>query len=135
MSDGKQQPEAADSDNDNGVAPPAAPVQGGEVRRHVDSSKIRQFVTHIKSAVRQVGEHIIEALADDSTVAVLTTVVIGPDGGQRIVSAGLDPEMMLEVQKILLNAQEEREEEIPCVGFHCYLKNRPDGEKKSKGSD
>ena len=97
-----------------------------EVIQKVDRQAIRQFVTELKTAEQQVGEHIIEALADDQTVAVLTTVVMGPDGRQRIVSAGLDPRLMAEVQSILVEAQEKRVEEVPCVGFHCYVRNRDD---------
>jgi len=56
---------------------------------------------------------------------VLTTVVIGPEGGQVIVSAGLDPEMLEDVQNMLGKAQQARSEDIPCVGFHCFLKRKP----------
>ena len=91
----------------------------------VDTNQIKQFVTQIRSAEHQVGEHIITALQDPDTVAVLTTVVIGPEGGQHIVSAGLDPETLEEVQKMLVKAEEDRHEDIPCVGFHCFLKRKP----------
>ena len=95
------------------------------VIQDVDSNQIKQFVTQIRSAEHQVGEHIIDALQDPDTVAVLTTVVIGPEGGQHIVSAALDPETLEEVQKMLVKAEEERREETPCVGFHCFLKRKP----------
>ncbi len=94
------------------------------VAQDVDSDQIKHFVTQIKSAEHQVGEHIINALQDPETVAVLTTVVIGPEGGQHIVSAALDPEMLEEVQQMLLKAEEERREETPCVGFHCFIKRK-----------
>lgn len=100
------------------------------VTNEVDEQQIRHYVTEIKSVEQQVGEHIIAALRDPSTVAVLTTVVIGQDAKQHIVSAGIDPEMMGQIQHILAQAEREREEEIPCVGFHCYLKKR--GEKKDE---
>ena len=67
-------------------------------------------------------------LQDSETVAVLTTVVIGPEGGQHLVSAALDPEMLEEVQKMLLKAEEERDEETPCVGFHCFIKRKTKGQ-------
>ncbi len=108
------------------------------VVQRVDRGQLRHFVTTIKSAEHQVGEHIIAALNDDQTVAVLTTVVIGPDGMQRIVSAALSPELMMEVQKLLGDAEKQREEEIPCVGFHCYIKpksNGPPQKKKKKKKD
>lgn len=86
--------------------------------------QIKRFVTQLKSAEVQVGEHIIVALQDPSTVAVLTTVVVAPDGGQRIVSAGLDPELLEQVQSLLDKAEDERDEEVPCVGFHCFVKRK-----------
>ncbi|MCH8315441.1 MAG: hypothetical protein IIA64_05660 [Planctomycetes bacterium] len=95
------------------------------VVQDVDTNQIKQFITQIRSAEHQVGEHIINALQDPDTVAVLTTVVIGPKGGQHIVSAGLDPETLEEVQKMLVKAEEDRHEDIPCVGFHCFLKRKP----------
>jgi hypothetical protein len=88
----------------------------------VDKKQIAQFVTAIKNAEQQVGEHIIQALQHEGTVAVITTVAVGPDGQQRVISAALDPERMQQVQEILQAAEEEREEEEPCVGFHCLVK-------------
>ena len=92
----------------------------------VDSGQIKHFVTQIKSAEHQIGEHILTSLQDPATVAVLTAVVVGPDGGQRIVSAALDPALLHEVQKLLKEAESERDEEIPCVGFHCLLRKKQD---------
>ena len=86
---------------------------------------IAQFVTTIRNPEAQIGQHIIQALQHDDTVAVLTTVAMGPDGQQRIISAALDPERMQMVQEILLAAEEEREEEEPCIGFHCLIKSKP----------
>ena len=37
--------------------------------------------------------------------------------------------MLSKVQSVLKTAEAEREEEIPCVGFHCYLKKK----KKDNG--
>ena len=109
--------------------PPAGLPKGSDnlpvVAQEVDSDQIKHFVTQIRSAEHQVGEHIINALQDPETVAVLTTVVVGPEGGQHIVSAALDPEMLEEVQRMLLKAEEEHDEETPCVGFHCYVKRKP----------
>ncbi len=95
------------------------------VVQDVDTKQIKQFITQIRSAEHQVGEHIIAALQDPDTVAVLTTVVIGPQGGQVIVSAGLDPETLQDVQNMLAKAQQARSEDIPCVGFHCFVKHKP----------
>ncbi len=88
-----------------------------------DSRQLLQFVTQIKSAEHQMGEHIITALQDPNTVAVITAVVAGP-AGQALVSAALDPDMLEQVQKILHNAEVKRDEEVPCVGFHCLLKKK-----------
>ena len=95
---------------------------GTKVTNQVDSNQIAQFVTTIKNAEQQVGEHIITALQHDDTVAVITTVVIGDDGQQRVVSASLNPARLQQVQELLLAATQEREEEEPCVGFHCLVK-------------
>ena len=93
-----------------------------KVAQKVDQKQIKQFVTEIKNAEQQVGEHIIRALQEDDTVAVITTVMMGPDGQQRVVSAALDPARMKQVQEILMAASEERVDEEPCVGFHCLVK-------------
>ena len=105
------------------------------VVQKVDHQQLRQFVTTIKTAEAQVGEHIIHALQHDGTVAVLTTVVMGPDGQQRIVSAALDPELMHEVQDLLARAQIEREEEEPCFGFHCLIKPKSSPEAQEDPND
>ena len=94
------------------------------VTNHVDGSQLKQFVTRIKTAEQQVGEHILTALQDPDTVAVLTAVVVGSDGTQAVVSAALDPEMLQQVQELLHTAEEQRDEEVPCVGFHCLLKKK-----------
>ncbi|WP_442508072.1 hypothetical protein SH528x_007025 [Novipirellula sp. SH528] len=95
---------------------------GSKVTNQVDSNQIAQFVTTIKNAKQQVGEHIITTLQHDDTVAVITTVVVGDDGQQRVVSASLNPARLQQVQELLLAATQEREEEEPCVGFHCLVK-------------
>ena len=113
--DGDQRPKASlPHDADNLPA----------VTNQVDGGQLKQFVTRIKSAEHQVGEHIITALQDPDTVAVLTAVVAAPDGTQAVVSAALDPGMLKQVQKLLHTAEEDRDEEVPCVGFHCLLKKK-----------
>lgn len=108
-----------------------------KVTRHVDEQQIKQFVTPLKSFEQQIGEHVIRALHSEDTVAVITAVVTGGDGQQRIVSAALDPEMMLQVQQLLGSAAEQREEEIPCLGFHCYIerKDAAGSDEPSKGQN
>lgn len=100
--------------------PPAKPVQVTQSPER--QNQIAQFVTTIKNPAQQVGEHIIAALQHEDTVAVITTVAMGPDGQQRVISAALDPKRMEQVQEILQAADEERETEEPCVGFHCLIK-------------
>ncbi len=95
---------------------------GPEIIEQVDANQLPHFVTTLKSAEQQIGENIISALQHDDTVAVLTTVIMGPDGNQRIVSAALNPRLMSQVQEMLAKAQEEREDEELCIGFHCLVK-------------
>ena len=105
---------------------PADPAQGRvKPADQVDTHKIAQFVTTIRNAEQQVGEHIIRSLQHPGTVAVITTVVVGPDGQQRVVSAALNPQRLQQVQEILSAAEDEREQEEPCVGFHCLVKPKP----------
>ncbi|MEZ6118464.1 MAG: hypothetical protein R3C28_18115 [Pirellulaceae bacterium] len=94
----------------------------GRVVSKVDTQQLQHFVSEITSAEQQVGEHIIRALRHDETVAVLTTVVVAPNGSQQLVSAALDPRLMQEVQQLIMEAAEEREDEEPCMGFHCLVK-------------
>ncbi len=100
------------------------PIDPAEIRatNDVDPNQLKHFVTTIKNAEQQVGEHIIKALQHGDTVAVLTTVMVGPDGVQRIVSAALDPKRMAQVNEILQSAAKERESQEPCFGFHCLIK-------------
>ena len=111
-----------------------AQVNVPSIVQHVDPKQIKQFVTQIKSAEQQVGEHIVKALQDDETVAVLTTVVVGGDGGQHIVSAALDPSILQQVQHLLRDAQSQRDEEIPCIGFHCLLKRKDQAKEETDKS-
>ncbi len=101
---------------------PNDPEELPNVIEKVDQEQMQHFVTTIRSAEQQVGENIIQALRSDGTVAVLTTVMIGPDGQQRIVTAALNPALVSQIQQLLVGAQQEREEEELCVGFHCLVK-------------
>jgi hypothetical protein len=101
----------------------------------LDREKIAQFVTTIKNAEQQIGEHIVTALQHADTVAVLTTVVVGPDGQQRVVSAALNTARLQQVQEILTAAEQEREEEEPCIGFHCLVKPKAKGSEASRLED
>ncbi len=114
-------------DSDPSPSGPGLPHDANDlpaVTTHVDSNQIKQFVTQIKSAEHQIGEHILTALQDPETVAVLTAVVVGTDGTQSIVSAALEPEILEQVQRLLRDAEDKRDEEVPCIGFHCLLKRK-----------
>jgi hypothetical protein len=120
MSELEAEPQDGASESDR----EETPDKGRRVRAadQVDKMQIAQFVTAIKNAEQQVGEHIIQALQHEDTVAVITTVAMGDDGQQRVISAALNPERMQQVQEILQAAEAEREQEEPCVGFHCLVK-------------
>jgi hypothetical protein len=114
-------------------APVEQPQQGQDANKpgsperpatNVSDERVSQFVTSLKNPAQQIGEHVIAALKHADTVAVLTTIVVGPGGQQHIISAALDPKKAAEVNALLMNAAEEREEEEPCVGFHCLVKRK-----------
>ena len=121
MTDPEEHPDRPESE----PPPDSATTPQVRVADKVDPTQIAQFITTIKNAEQQVGEHIIGALQFPDTVAVLTTVVTGPDGQQRVISAALNQQRMQQVQEILQAAGEEREPEDPCVGFHCLVRPRP----------
>jgi hypothetical protein len=91
-------------------------------------SSLPQFVTTLTPVEQQVGMHVITALQHEETVAVLTTVAVGRDGAQRVISVGLDPERLAEVQEILLESQNRPKKRVPCIGFHCRLEDPEDEE-------
>jgi len=93
-----------------------------DVRQKMNQEELRHFVTTIRSAEGQIGENILSALRSDDCVAVLTTIVVGPDGRQRVVSAALDASRMQMVQDALGDAERNNVEDVPCVGFHCYVR-------------
>ena len=117
----RDQPDETQEEFDDLIGPDPG-VASMRAINEVDPKQILHFVTTIKNAEQQVGEHILKALQHGDTVAVLTTVVLGPDGTQRIVSAALDPTRMSQVNEILQSAQRERQEQEPCFGFHCLVK-------------
>jgi hypothetical protein len=121
------------TDENRTAKPPQS--QPGRVAPHdQQKDQITQFVTTIKNPAEQIGEHVIQALQHDDTVAVLTTVVLGSDGQKRVNSAALDPKRMQQVQEILTDAEQEREAEEPCVGFHCLIKpKKKEGPKAPAG--
>lgn len=116
-------------------APSPPPTEAGQVVEQPDAGQLQHFVTTIKTAEQQVGENIIQALQHEGTVAVLTTVVMGPDGQQRVVSAALNPTMVDQVKSALQQAQQEREEDEPCIGFHCFTRPKQTSDKESSEAD
>jgi altronate dehydratase len=93
-----------------------------------DEDALRQYVSPLVSMEHQVGTHVINALQQAQTVAVLTTVVPGPGGHEAIVSVGLSAERLEQVHELLEQAQETDVARVPCVGFHCF---QPPRDEKS----
>ncbi|MGI9467823.1 MAG: hypothetical protein ACR2OA_11930 [Rubripirellula sp.] len=124
--------EAANSDAANSDATSVGRVQPAD---QADQTQLTQFITTIKNAEEQVGEHIIRALQHADTVAVITTLAIGPDGKQRVISAALNAQRMQQVQEILNSAQQERIEEEPCVGFHCLVETKTAEKEATDSAD
>jgi hypothetical protein len=96
-----------------------------QVAQNATGKQVARFVSKIKNLEHQVGEHVVQALQHPDTVAVLTTIVIGPSGDQHIVSAALNPSKMAQINALLQEAVEERVEDEICLGFHCLLKPKP----------
>lgn len=82
---------------------------------------VKHFVTPLMPIEQQVGLHVINALQQPDTVAVLTTVMSGAGGQQHIVSIGLDQESLDQVQALQAEHQEAESSRVPCIGFHCFL--------------
>ncbi len=99
----------------------AAPADDKQVQ-NASGQEVAKFVSTIKNIEQQIGEHVIRALQHTDTVAVLTTVVAGPGGQQHLISAAIDPARMMEINRLLASATEQREEEVMCIGFHCLVK-------------
>jgi len=95
----------------------------------------RHHVTDIRTVERQVGDHVMEALEHDETVAVLTTIV-GGVRTDRIVSVPLDAEQAHAVSEVLMAAQAEAQlDEVDddgrregFLGFHAVLRNQQDND-------
>lgn len=102
--------------NNSEMQGPSDESQGAENR-----GPIQHFVTTIKNAEQQVGENILRALSSEGTVAVITTIVRGPDGQQHVVSATLGQAQMKQVQGLLQQVKDEEKEEVMCLGFHCLV--------------
>ena len=82
---------------------------------------IPHLITSLHSIPNQVGSHVMSALAQEETVAVLTTVT-GSSHGQQVISIPLTAEHVQQVHELIQSIHESNEpERVPCVGFHCLL--------------
>jgi hypothetical protein len=100
--------------NGNAKSPSANP-------KDLSEQQVARFVSKVKNFDQQIGEHVLAALQHPNTVAVLTTVVVGPTGEQHIVSASLNSQKMSQVNQLLEDAQEVMVEDEVCYGFHCLI--------------
>ncbi|MBT4524746.1 MAG: hypothetical protein HOI88_01135 [Phycisphaerae bacterium] len=91
---------------------------------------VPHFVTPLRPIVLQVGEHVISALEEEDTVAVLTTIT-GSAIGQQVISIPLKAEHVQQVHQLIEQIHESKEpERVPCVGFHCLIDEEMDKEPK-----
>jgi hypothetical protein len=82
---------------------------------------VPHLITPLLPIARQVGEHVLSALEHEETVAVLTTVT-GSNHGQQVVSIPLTAKHVQQVHGFIEEIHESNEpQDIPCVGFHCFL--------------
>ena len=95
----------------------------------------KHHITSIRTVERQVGDHVMAALEDNDTVAVLTTIV-GGVRTDRIVSLPLNQQQAAAVSELLQAVQAEAEDDDEdtdgrregFLGFHAVL--RDDTEKE-----
>ena len=135
MSDSPSRPDdEAEAKAEETPQEPQLPVKAGSEGEGDEEGGLPQFITPLTSIEQQVGSHIVNALQHPGTVAVLSTVAVGR-GGQNIVSVGLDAELLGQVEQFLLEAKEDRTQRVPCIGFHCVLKDRQgeEAEEDEKG--
>lgn len=92
--------------------------------KDLSEQQVARFVSKVKNFDQQIGEHVLAALQHPNTVAVLTTVVVGPSGEQHIVSASLNSQKMSQVNQLLEEAREEMVDDEVCYGFHCLVKQK-----------
>ena len=91
------------------------------VQAEVQETGSRTLATPLVPLAQQVGNHVMGALSQTDTVAVISTIT-GSRTGQQVVSMTLTAEQMGMVNQILQQVEESEEPaEIGCVGFHCDL--------------
>ncbi len=82
---------------------------------------VPHFVSQIHTIANQVGEHVLSAMEHEETVAVLTTIT-GSSHGQQVISIPLTAEHVQQVHGFIEEIHTSNEpQDIPCVGFHCFL--------------
>lgn len=88
---------------------------------------IKSFVTDLKPIELQVGEHILTALTQPNTAAILTSLVPGI-GNDRVASIPVTHQQLSKIQSLLMQEQrlaitEERsaEEEERSIGFQIEV--------------
>lgn len=86
-----------------------------------ESTGPKQYVTPLTAIEHQVGSNVIAALQDPENVAVLSTVMAGPNGHQHVVSIGMGPQVAEKVHALVAEAHGAKRDRVPCVGFHCFL--------------
>ena len=92
------------------------------------SDETKQYITNLRSVERQIGEHVIALLADPEHIATLTTVIPGV-GTDRVASIPLTREELGEVEQLLVKMESGEPTRVPCVGFHCRLKDADEKEE------
>lgn len=97
------------------------PKQEIEKVEQEEQSGVPHFVTPLHPIVLQVGQHVLSALEDEETVAVLTTIT-GSSQGQQVISVPLTAEHVQQVHALISEIHSSDEPEtVACVGFHCLL--------------
>ena len=90
-----------------------------------DEAPAQTLATPLVSMSEQVGQHLMTALSQTETVAVLTTVT-GSRRGKQVISIPLSEEQLHEVQMLLQRVEESQEpDQVDCVGFHCEFNDEP----------
>jgi hypothetical protein len=116
-------PQSRDESPSNAASPETAGLDelSAAAERRKPENALPQFITPLASLEQQVGGHVIHALQHPGTIAVLSTVVAGIDGGQQIVSIGLDADRFVQVQELLSASMEDQKRRVKCMGFHCQF--------------
>lgn len=95
--------------------------KNNEDREEPQVEGVPHFVSPIHTIANQVGEHVLLAMEHEETVAVLTTIT-GSSHGQQVISIPLSAEHVQQVHGFIEDIHSSNEpQDIPCVGFHCFL--------------